>query len=83
MYGCILPVAWSLMLALRARGLGSAWTTIHLMYEKEAAALLDIPEDVTQTVLIPVAYFTGDDFRPAKRIPSRDRTYWDAWGQTR
>lgn len=83
MYGCILPVAWSLMLALRARGLGSAWTTLHLMHEKEAAALLDIPEDVTQTVLIPVAYFTGDDFKPAKRIPSRDRTYWNAWGQTR
>ena len=33
MYGCILPVTWSLMLALRARGLGSSLTTLHLIYE--------------------------------------------------
>jgi nitroreductase len=77
-YGSILPVAWSLMLALRARGLGSAWTTLHLMYEAEAAALLGIPAGITQGALLPVAYFTGDDFQPAKRIPGRERTYWDA-----
>jgi nitroreductase len=81
-YGSILPAAWSLMLALRARGLGSAWTTLHLMYEKEAAALLGIPADVTQAVLLPVAYFTGDDFKPANRVPGRECTYWDAWGRT-
>jgi nitroreductase len=82
-YGSILPAAWSLMLALRARGLGSAWTTLHLMYEKEIAALLDIPADVTQAALLPVAYFIGDDFKPAPRVPARQCTYWDAWGQTR
>jgi nitroreductase len=83
LYGSILPMAWSLMLALRARGLGSAWTTLHLMYESEAAALLGIPEGLTQGALLPVAYFTGEDFKPAKRLPGRDRTYWDTWGQTR
>jgi nitroreductase len=82
-YGSILPAAWSLMLALRARGLGSAWTTLHLMYEAEAATLLGIPESMTQGALLPVAYFTGDDFQPAQRIPGRERTYWDTWGQTR
>jgi nitroreductase len=82
-YGSILPAAWSLMLALRARGLGSAWTTLHLIYEAEAAALLGIPESITQGVLLPVAYFTGDDFQPAKLLPGRERTYWDRWGQTR
>ncbi|MCZ6874436.1 MAG: nitroreductase family protein [bacterium] len=82
-YGSVLPAAWSLMLALRARGLGAAWTTLHLMYEAEVAALLGIPEGMTQGALLPVAYFTGDDFQPAKRIPGRERTYWDAWGQTR
>jgi nitroreductase len=79
-YGSILPAVWSLMLALRSRGLGSAWTTIHLMFEKEAAAILGIPEDVTQAALLPVAYFTGTDFKPAKRLPARQRTYWNAWG---
>jgi nitroreductase len=69
------------MLALRARGLGSAWTTLHLVSEQEAATLLGIPETVTQTCLLPVAHFTGGDFRPAKRLPMRERTHWNAWGQ--
>ena len=69
LYGSVLPAAWSLMLALRARGLGSAWTTLHLTYAAEAAALLDIPEDMTQGALLPVAYFTGVDFKPAPRQP--------------
>ena len=80
-YGSILPAAWSLMLALRARGLGSAWTSLHLMHEAEAAKILGIPDTITQTALIPVAYFTGADFKPAKRIPARQMTYWNTWGQ--
>jgi nitroreductase len=82
-YGSILPAAWSLMLALRARGLGSAWTTLHLMFEADAAALLGVPPDVTQTALLPVAYYTGADFRPAKRLPARERTHWNRWGARR
>ncbi len=80
MYGSILPAVWSLMLALRSRGLGSAWTTLHLMYEKEAAALLGIPEHVTQVALLPVAYFKGQDFKPAKRLPVRRFISLDSWG---
>jgi len=82
-YGSILPAAWSFMLAARARGLGSAWTTLHLSYEKEVAELLGIPAEITQAALMPVAHFTGDDFKPAKRIPATQLTYWDAWGQGR
>lgn len=80
----ILPVTWSLMLALRSRGIGSAFTTIHtLYYEREAAALLGMPEHIIQAALLPVAYYTGEDFKPARRVPARERTYWDTWGQTR
>lgn len=82
-YGSILPAAWSLMLALRARGIGSAWTTLHLPYEKEAAQILGIPDHITQSALLPVAYFTGEDFLPAERIPARNVTHWDGWGQQR
>ena len=82
-YGSILPAAWSFMLAARARGLGSAWTTIHLFHEKEIAELLGIPATVTQAVLLPVAYFTGGDFKPARRIPATQLTYWNVWGQRR
>lgn len=83
LYGSILPAVWSLMLALRARGLGSAWTTLHLKYEREIAELLGIPDGVTQAALLPVAYFTGDDFKPAKRVPISEMTYWDSWGESR
>ncbi len=81
MYGSVLPAVWSFQLALRSRGLGSAWTTLHLAYEQEAAELLGIPPTVTQVALLPVAYTVGTDFKPATRKPADDVTYWDAWGQ--
>jgi nitroreductase len=80
-YGSILPAAWSLMLTLRSRGLGSAWTTLHLAFEKEAAQVLGIPDTVTQVAMIPVAYYTGEDFKPAKRQPVEKVTYFNAWKQ--
>jgi nitroreductase len=69
LWGSLLPAAWSYMLACRARGLGTAWTTLHLRYEKEIAGLLGLPEDIRQGVLIPTAYYTGETFRPAPRHP--------------
>ncbi len=83
-YGSIIPAAWSFMLALRSRGLGSAWTTLHLFKEQEAAELLGVPYDqVTQIALLPVAYTVGTDFKPAARPPVENITYWDTWGSTR
>ncbi len=81
-WGSILPAVWSFMLALRARGLGSAWTTLHLPSEQEVAELLDIPYDrYTQAGLFPVAYTKGTNFKLAKRIPAADLTHWDTFGQ--
>lgn len=80
-YGSILPAAWSLMLALRRHGLGTAWTTLHLRYEKEIAELLGIPAHYTQAVLFPVAYTRGTDFRPAARLPVSEVTYGNGWGR--
>lgn len=82
-YGSILPAAWSFMLAARARGLGSAWTTLHLAYEREAAEILGVPDSVTQAALLPVAYFTGSGFKPARRRPARESIHWDGWGRRR
>ncbi len=82
-YGSILPAAWSFMLAARARGLGCCWTTVHLKHADEAAKLLNIPATVTQGVLLPVAYYTGTDFKAARRIPATELTHWDTWGQKR
>ena len=82
-YGSILPAAWSFMLAARARGLGCCWTTVHLKHAAEVARLLDIPDTVTQGVLLPMAYYTGTAFKPARRIPATELTHWDTWGQKR
>jgi nitroreductase len=79
-WGSILPATWSFMLAARARGLGTVWTTYHLDYERDAADLLGIPYDeYMQAGLIPVAYYTGRDFRPAQRKAVADVTHWNRW----
>jgi nitroreductase len=78
-YGSILPAVWSFSLALRARGLGSAWTTLHLEYEDEVADLLGIPRTVTQVALLPVAHTIGDDFKPGTRRDAAEVTYWNGW----
>lgn len=80
MLGNILPAMWSFMLAARARGLGTSWTSMHLARERDVADILGIPYDtVAQAVLTPLAYTKGTDFGPAKR-PSPDSViHWDTW----
>jgi nitroreductase len=80
-YGSIIPAVRSFMLALRSRGLGSAFTTLHLEHERDAREVLGIPDTVTQVALIPVAYTTGGDFRSAERRPVEEVTYWNGWRQ--
>ena len=80
MLGSILPGAWSFMLAARERGLGTAWTTIHLMFEEQAAEVLGIDyQSYTQCALITCGYSKGTDFIPAKRPPLETVLHWDRW----
>jgi len=67
------------MLAARARGLGTAWTTLHLTYEREIAELLGLPDSVHQAALIPTAYYTGTEFRPAHRTPLDSVLHVNGW----
>jgi nitroreductase len=79
-WGSIIPATWSFMLAARNRGLGTAWTTLHLEYEEEAANILGIPyKEITQVALIPVAYTIGTSFKPAPREPIEKVLHWDQW----
>ncbi len=82
-WASIYPAVWSFQLALRSRGLGSVLTTFHLTRADDAAALLGIPDGVLQAGLLPVAYYTGDDFKPAKRRPVEQVTSWNEWGKPR
>ncbi len=79
-YGSVLPGAWSFQMALRSRGIGSCWTTLHLGSEAEVGELLGIPDTVTQAVLMPVGYYTGDSFSVTPRRPAADITFIDRWG---
>jgi nitroreductase len=78
--GSVLPAFWSFMLAARERGLGTAWTTAHLSYEREVSEVLGLPyENVVQGALSPIAYTLGSDFRPARRAPAESFIHWDQW----
>jgi nitroreductase len=80
LWGSILPAVWSFILALRSRGLGSAWTTVHLHREREMAELLGIPfEQRTQAGLFPVAYTLGTEFKRGMRRPLSDFVHWNRW----
>lgn len=80
LWGSIIPATWSFMLAARNRGLGTAWTTLHLEYEEEAADILGIPyKEVAQVALTPVAYTIGTNFKPAPREPLEKALHWDEW----
>ncbi|MFM7253713.1 MAG: nitroreductase family protein [Ilumatobacteraceae bacterium] len=78
--GNVLPAMWSFMLAARARGLGTCWTTVHLFMEQQAAELLGIPfDEVQQVCMTPLAFTKGTDFRPADRPPADSIIHWDGW----
>lgn len=82
MWGSLLPAVWSFMLAARNRGLGSAWTTLHLMGdgEQKTAEILGIPfAEYTQGALLPIAYTIGTEFKLAKREPLANVLHWDSW----
>ncbi|HEX2806584.1 MAG TPA: nitroreductase family protein [Kineosporiaceae bacterium] len=79
LWGSILPAAWSYCLAARARGLGTAWTTLHLNYEREVAGILGLPDGVAQAALLPTAFYTGSTFRPAARQPLGEVLHLDRW----
>lgn len=84
LFDSVIQSAWSFMVALRARGLGTVWTTMYLNEAPAVAELLDLPEHVTQICLFPVAYTIGTDFKPtSRRYPAREIAYFDRYGRTR
>ena len=78
--GNVLPGMWNFMLAARARGLGTAWTTVGLMMEQAIADVVGIPfAEVQQACLTPLAYTIGTDFKPALRPEPDTIIHWDTW----
>jgi len=79
-YGSILPAAWSLMLALRARGIGSTWTTLLSARHDDVAQILNLPDGASQVVMLPIGYTKNAKLRKAERASADTVTYWNAWG---
>lgn len=77
--GSVIPAAWSYMLAARSRGLGTCWTTLHLIFAEEADKVLGLPPGVMQVALIPTAYTIGLEFQPAQRRPLDEILHQDRW----
>jgi phytoene dehydrogenase-like protein len=51
-------------------------TTLHLLREPDASAILGIPGDVAQVALVPVAHTVATSFRPAQRRSYRTCCTW-------
>ncbi|MGX7681621.1 nitroreductase family protein [Jatrophihabitans sp. DSM 45814] len=80
LWGSLLPAVWNFFLALRTRGLGAAWTSVHLRSERKAAEVLGLPYDLyTQGGLFPIAYTKGDTFHRAARRPLDEIVHWNGW----
>ncbi|MCP3992115.1 MAG: hypothetical protein GY724_23795 [Actinomycetia bacterium] len=83
LFDSVIQAAWSFMVALRARGLGTVWTTMYLNEQEAVADLLDLPDGVSQICLFPVAHTIGTRFSPtSRRYAARDITYFDRYGRT-
>jgi nitroreductase len=78
-WSSVIPAIWSFMLALRARGLGSAWTTLTIQREQEMHSLLGIPDGHTHAGVFPIAYTLGTEFRPGARTPAANVMSWNEW----
>ena len=71
--------AQNLLLAARARGMGAAFTTLHLHAHGEIRSILQLPDEVTIEVTIPVGWPTTG-FGPLRRRPVDDVLHWNQLG---
>lgn len=78
-WGSLLPAVWSFMLAARSRGLGTCWTTLHMIFEAQSNELLGLPDNVMQGALIPVAHTIGTEFKPGPRRDLGPIIHVDRW----
>lgn len=82
LFDSVIQSVWSFCVALRSRGMGTAWTTAILNRHHDIAELLGIPAGNTQIAMIPVAWTKGTDFKPAPRYPAREIAFIDRYGNT-
>ena len=77
-WSTVYPAAQNLIVAARALGLGTAFTTLHEFAEPTIRTTLGIPDAVFLGVTIPVG-FPDRPFGPVSRKPIDDVLHWDGW----
>ena len=72
------PAAQNLIVAARALGLGTVFTTFHALPEKRIREILGLPDAVRIAVTIPLG-FPARPFGPVKRRPLDEVVHWERW----
>ena len=81
-YASVFPAVQNLILAARARGLGTVLTTVYKVYEEEVRAACDIPDRYEVVALLPLGHPTGK-WGVAGRRPAESLTSWNRFGEKR
>jgi nitroreductase len=77
-WSAVYPAGQNLIVAARALGLGTVFTTFHMVAEPVVRETLGIPDDVQIGLMIPVGY-PERSFRPVTRKPVQEVLHWDRW----
>jgi nitroreductase len=77
-WSALYPAAQNILLAARALGLGTCFTTYQNTCEKELRELLHIPDDVYIGAFIPVGW-PAINFGPLARRPVKDFVHRNGW----
>lgn len=79
--GSIFPAIQNLLLAARGLGLGGVLTVGFTVANwPEIKELLHMPEDANPLAMIPLGYPDKMRYGPTSRVPWREVTHWEQWG---
>ena len=81
-YASVYPAVQNLILAARARGLGTVLTTVYRVYEDELRELCGVPDRYEVAALLPLGHPQGR-WGVAPRRPAESLTSWNRFGQRR
>jgi nitroreductase len=81
-YASVYPAVQNLILAARARGLGTVLTTVYKVYEEEVRAVCGIPDRYEVAALLPIGHPKGT-WGVAARRPAASLTSWNRFGEKR
>ena len=81
-YASVYPAVQNLILAARARGLGTVLTTVYRIHEDELRALCGIPDRYEVVGLLPLGHPRGR-WGVAPRRPAESLTSWNRYGERR